>query len=125
MGQLHGNTAVDGLDATAANEEEIRDEIADLEEYAKRGERPPRCRGYRIRVGRDRFEVHEPMPTRETILTIAGRTPTDNFNLFFKVMGETLRPIAKGERVDLRAPGVEKFKVLPRDQTDGAHGPSS
>ena len=30
--------------------EEVLDEIVDLEEYAKRGERPPLSKGYRIRV---------------------------------------------------------------------------
>jgi hypothetical protein len=35
--------------------EAISDEIADLEEYARNGQRPPRCRGFRIRVNRDLF----------------------------------------------------------------------
>lgn len=30
--------------------EEISDEIAYLEDYARRGEAPPHCRGYKIKV---------------------------------------------------------------------------
>ncbi len=103
----------------AAIVEEIREEIAELEEYAKRGEAPPRCRGYLIRVNGQRHVINEPKPTRETILTTAGFTPTANFTLYIKKRGEKLDLIEPNERVDLREVGVEKFKVLPRDQTEG------
>ena len=49
--------------------EEVLDEIVDLEEYAKRGERPPLSEGYRIRVNGEAFVVHDPMPTGREILT--------------------------------------------------------
>lgn len=99
--------------------EEILDEIADLEEYAARGEKPPRCRGYRIRVNRERYEIFEPNPTREVILETAGLTPTDEWTLRMKIRGGKPELIEPGERVDLTRPGVEKFKALPRDQTEG------
>ena len=60
-----------GEEMADAIREEILDEIADLEEYAKLGKAPPRCRGYRFRVNRDRYDVHEAQPTRETILETA------------------------------------------------------
>ena len=47
-----------GNDVGEAIREEILDEIADLEEYAAQGKAPPQCRGYRIRVNRDRYEIH-------------------------------------------------------------------
>ena len=106
-------------DVSEAIREEILDEIADLEEYAARGEQPPRCRGYRIRVNRERFVVHEANPTRETILEAAGLTPVGQWTLRFIVRGCKPELIEPGERVDLRRPGVEKFKALPRDQTEG------
>ncbi len=99
--------------------EEILDEIADLEEYAAQGKAPPRCRGYRIRVNRERYEIYEPIPTRETILETAGLTPVYQWTLRLKMRGGKPELIEPGERVDLTKPGVEKFKALPRDQTEG------
>ena len=55
--------------------EEVLDEIVDLEEYAKRGERPPLSKGYRIRVNGEAFVVHDPTPTGREILTLAGLLP--------------------------------------------------
>lgn len=108
-----------GEELADAIREEILDEIADLEEYAKLGKAPPRCRGYRFRVNRDRHDVHEGKPTRETILEAAGLTPAGDWTLRIKLSGGGYELIKPGERVDLRRPGVEKFKALPRDQTEG------
>jgi hypothetical protein len=99
--------------------EEILDEIADLEEYARAGKQPPKCRGYRIRVNGDRFVVYESAPTGREVLTIAGLIPPENYTLRVKVSGERPRPVDLDEEVDLTAPGVEKFKALPRDQIEG------
>lgn len=116
-GHLSANDQVP--DVAPAIREEILDEIVDLEEYAARGEVPPRCRGYRIRVNRDRYEIHEPNPTRETILETAGLTPVNQWTLRLKMHGGKAELIEPGARVDLTRPGVEKFKALPRDQTEG------
>lgn len=99
--------------------EEILDEIADLEEYAKAGKRPPLCRGYRIRVNGERHVVHEPKPTGREVLAVAGLTPPETYTLRVKLAGEPARKVGLDERVDLRRPGVEKFKALPRDQQEG------
>lgn len=108
-----------GNDVSEAIREEILDEIADLEEYAAQGKAPPRCRGYRIRVNRDRYEIHEPNPTRETILQTARLTPVNDWTLRIKMRGGQPELVEPGERVDLTRPGVEKFKAIPRDQTEG------
>lgn len=113
----HEHQALSGTEAAVA--EEIRDEIADLEEYAQRGERPPRCRGYRIRVNKQRVVIYEPCPMREEILTAAGLEPPEDWTLRMMVRGERPRRIEPGEKVDLTHPGVEKFKALPREQTEG------
>ena len=99
--------------------EEVLDEIADLEEYAKAGKRPPLCRGYRIRVNGERHVVHEPKPTGREVLTVAGLTPPETYTLRVKLAGDRPRKLELDERVDLRRPGVEKFKALPRDQQEG------
>ncbi len=104
---------------TMASKEEILDEIADLEEYARKGKQPPLCKGYRIRVNRKKFVVHKPSPTGREILSEAGFCPPGNYTLRMKVLGGRPKKIAIDEPVDLTVRGVEKFKVLPRDQTDG------
>lgn len=108
-----------GNDITEAIREEILDEIADLEEYAARGERPPQCRGYRIRVNRQRYVIYESKPTRELILETAGLTPVEDWTLRFLIRGCKPTLMKPGDWIDLTQPGVEKFKALPRDQTEG------
>ena len=106
------NQLVDG-------EELILDDIIDLEEYAKAGKRPPLAKGYRIRVNGTQYIVHEPKPTGRQILTLAGLLPVNDYTLRLKRAGAKPEKIGLDEKVDLRAPGVEKFKALPRDQTEG------
>jgi hypothetical protein len=109
----HPNTEVD------AGVEQVLDDIIDLEEYAKLGKRPPLAKGYRIRVNGDPFVVHEPTPNGRAILTLAGLLPAEDYTLRVKLAGEKPRKVELNEKVDLRHPGVEKFKALPRDQTEG------
>ncbi|MGY4433951.1 hypothetical protein ACVWWO_006428 [Bradyrhizobium sp. F1.13.1] len=99
--------------------EEVLDEIVDLEEYAKLGKRPPLSKGYRIRVNGEPFVVHDPKPTGRAILTLAGLLPAENYTLRVKLAGQKPQKVGLDEHVDLRGVGVEKFKALPRDQTEG------
>ncbi len=99
--------------------EAILDEVIDLEEYAKLGKRPPLARGYRLKVNSDAYVVHDPTPTGLEILTLAGLLPARDHTLRIKFSGERPRKVGLDEKVDLRRPGVEKFKALPRDQTEG------
>lgn len=100
-------------------EQEVLDEIADLEEYARLGHCPPLCKGYRIRVNRKTLIIHDPCLTGREILTEAGFVPPKDYTLRMKTHGGRPQKIALDEKVDLTARGVEKFKVLPRDQTEG------
>lgn len=106
-------------DVAEAIREEILEEIADLEEYAKKGKQPPRCRGYRVKVNGEPFVFDEPKPTGREVLTKAGLTPPENYTLRVKLAGHKPEKVELDEPVDLRHPGVEKFKALPRDQTEG------
>ena len=99
--------------------EEILDEIADLEEYARQGKQPPRCRGYYIRVNGERHVVHGSQPTGREILELASLTPPENYTLRVKVAGKQPSKVGLDDKVDLQQPGVEKFKALPRDQQEG------
>ena len=98
---------------------EILDEIIDIEDYAAQGLHVPKARGYRIRVNRERLEIFEQDPTRETILTKAGLLPVDQWTLRLKLRGGGSELIKPGQRIDLCAHGIEKFKALPRGQTEG------
>ena len=100
--------------------EEVLEDVVDLEEYAKLGKRPPLSRGYRIKVNGEPFVLHQPQPTGREILTLAGLLPAESYTLRVKFAGEKPRKVELDERVDLRHPGIEKFKALPRDQTEGA-----
>jgi hypothetical protein len=99
--------------------EQVLDDIIDLEEYAKRGERPPLSKGYRLRVNGEAYVIHDATPTGREILTLAGLLPPENYTLRIKMAGEKPSKVGLDEKVDLRRPGVEKFKALPRDQTEG------
>ena len=106
-------------DEYEAIREEILEEIADLEEYARQGRRPPRCRGYRIRVNGDPHVFDYPDPTGREVLNKASLTPPEDYTLRVKLAGEKPQKVELDEKVDLRRPGIEKFKALPRDQTEG------
>jgi hypothetical protein len=104
---------------TRPGEELVLDDIVDLEEYAKRGEKPPLAKGYRIRINGEAYVVQDPVITGREVLTLAGLVPPENYTLRLKQAGEKPRKIELDEKVDLRHLGVEKFKALPRDQTEG------
>jgi hypothetical protein len=102
-----------------SGEETVLEDIVDLEEYAKRGERPPLAKGYRIRINGDPYVVNSPTVTGREILTLAGLLPAEDYTLRIKSVGDKPHKVGLDEKVDLRKPGVEKFKALPRDQTEG------
>lgn len=106
-------------DLVEAIREEILDEIADLEDYASRGVAPPHCRGYRFKVNGEAFVVHERFITGQQVLELANLIPPQDYTLRVKVAGQRLKKVDLNEKVDLRQPGIEKFKALPRDQTEG------
>lgn len=99
--------------------EEILDEIADLEEYARHGQQPPQCRGYRIRINGDHYEFHDSNVTGREVLLKANLTPPEGYTLRLKVAGQPPQKVGLCDQVDLRQPGVEKFKAMPRDQREG------
>lgn len=102
-----------------AGEEAMLDQIIDLEEYAQRGERPPLSKGYRIRINGEPYVINNPDTTGRELLTLAGLLPAGDYTLRIKLAGQKLRKVELDEHVDLRQKGVEKFKALPRDQTEG------
>lgn len=106
-------------DRAEAIREEIKEEIADLEQYAREGREPPRCRSYRVRVNGEPLVFHDPTPTGREVLTKAGLVPPEDYTLRVKFAGAKPHKVDLDEEVNLRRPGVEKFKALPNDQTEG------
>ena len=100
-------------------EEQMLDDIIDLEEYAKLGKQPPLAKGYRLLVNGKPYVIQKPNPTGAEILTLAGLLPAKDYTLRLKMAGERPEKISLDEEVDLRRKGIEKFKALPRDQTEG------
>ena len=99
--------------------ETVLDEVIDLEEFAKLGRHPPLARGYRFKINSESYVLHDPTPTGLEVLTVAGLLPPEDYTLRVKFAGERSRKVGLDEKVDLRRPGVEKFKALPRDQIEG------
>lgn len=98
--------------------EPILDEVV-LEEYASRGEQPPRARRYRIRIDRQNYTVEVSHMLGREILTLAGKTPPEQYKLREKLQGGQARTIGLDEDVDFTARGVERFMTLRLDQTEG------
>lgn len=101
------------------SDEEISNETVDLEEYARAGKKPPHAKSYRFKVNATVITVDYPIVTGREVLEKAGLTPPERFTLRLKASGQKPRKIELDEKVDLRTPGIEKFKALPRDQSEG------
>jgi hypothetical protein len=100
-------------------EELVLDDVIDLEEYAKQGKQPPLSKGYRLKINGEAYVVHDPIVTGRQILTLAGLLPPENYTLRVKMVGQKPEKVELDEKIDLRRKGIEKFKALPRDQTEG------
>lgn len=99
--------------------EEIEIEEVDLEEYAKRGEKPPKAKSYKLKVNDTKFVWTSPLITGREVLQLAGLTPPENYILRLKVAGSKPRQIELDTPVDLRDQGVEKFRAIRKGQEEG------
>lgn len=95
------------------------DDIVEIEILVKEGRPVPRAKGYLIRVDKQKITVHKHEVTGREILTLAGKTPPDNYILRQIFRGGRSAVVGLDEVVDLHRHEVEKFKTLPRDQTEG------
>lgn len=94
-------------------------EIIEIELYASSGKRKPRARTYVFRVGKQRFEVKDPILTGRQILELAHKLPPENYTLRQIFHCAEPKVIGLNETVDLRAPGVERFRAMPDTAKDG------
>jgi len=102
-----------------AVEVDLPDELEDLEICCKEG-RAARCvRRYRIRIDREPFVVNVTHMTGRELLELAGKCDATKWKIFQKLCGE-MKEVGLDEVVSFTMPGVEKFKTLPLDQTEGS-----
>ena len=93
-------------------------EIIDLEQAAKNGQQAPKGKKNRILVNQKPLVVEKDRMTGEEILSAAGLNPPNRHQLRMKVRG-TWITVNYEQEIDFTAPGIEKFKTLPLDQTEG------
>ena len=93
-------------------------ELVDIEEYAKRGEKPPRAHQYKFRVDDLYYTTSKAELTGREILAFAGKTP-EAYHLRERLGHGRVVAIGPDELVDLRGHGVERFMTIPRENTDG------
>lgn len=99
------------------------DVIVDLADCTRNGKAPPKSKkGYKVKINGDLFVICSECVTGRAILEIAGLIPPERYSLRVKLAGQRPKRIELDEKVDLTQPGIEKFKALPRDQTEGSHG---
>ena len=98
-------------------------DVIDLEEFAKAGKKTPKAPHYRIRIDKAQFTVDVPEMTGRQLLILAEKNPPERFKIFEHLHGGTTKPIGLDETVDFTKPGVERFKTLPCDSTDGLAEP--
>lgn len=101
------------------DQNENENEIVDLEECAKHDRKPPKAKRYRIRINKKKFVVEVPQMTGRQLLNLAGKTPPERFKIHEKVRGGRPVEIGLNEYADFTKRGVERFRTLPLDQTEG------
>lgn len=83
------------------------------------GQEKERSQIFKILIDTTPHELRNPTPTGRELLTLAGRIPVEQFGIYLRHKGVQPQRIQLEEKVDLRAPGVERFVTLPLDQTEG------
>lgn len=94
-------------------------DVVDVEELGKAGKPVPKAKSYRIRIDKSYYVVPAPSLTGRKLLTLAGKTPVDQWMLHQKLKGGKTERIGLDDVVDFTAPGIERFQTLPLDQTEG------
>lgn len=68
---------------------------------------------YTFRINKKRFESNESKIKGKELLTIAGLTPVEDFELLYKINEKGFTPIQLDEEVDLKTAGIEGFRARP------------
>ncbi len=101
---------------------EVEAEEIEIEEHTKKSEgkgKPPKAGKYIIRVDKTKFTVEVAGMKGHEILTLAGKTPVEQYKLTQKMHGGAAKTIGLDDQVDFTEPGIERFMTLKLDQTEG------
>lgn len=97
------------------------DDVIDIDESVRSGERPRPDARYRIKVGNELLEfqshvIADPVPTGEQVLAAAGLDPAADFVLLAVLRSGMLESIRPDETVELFPRGVERFIAFRSDR---------
>jgi hypothetical protein len=101
------------------SDEGIVEDIIVIEEFGKSGRKPPRARGYKIRVDKEHLVFHEEWVTGRQILVEAKRVPPEKYILREIFANAPPEKIDLDQKVHLRKHGVEKFRTMLKTAQDG------
>ena len=105
--------------ASGGAAEEVEPELDELDIEAFVGlECKPRAKRYIIRIDKKPYVIETSVVTARELLHIASKKPPEKFRIWQIIKGQS-HELALGDKVDVRAPGVEKFRTLSRTQTEG------
>ena len=93
--------------------------IIDIEVYAIEGKIVPPGHHYIIMVDSKKYTVKQECMLGKEILTLAGKTPVERFQLNQRFKGGKVVKIGYDQKVCFTEPGIEKFMTIPLDQTEG------
>ncbi len=94
-------------------------EVIDIEEYAKEGKEVPHGHSYRIRIDKVQYVVNASEMTGREMLTLAGKTPVEQYRIYQKLKGGQSVEISYDQKADFTKPGIERFITLALEQTEG------
>lgn len=94
-------------------------EIIDIHEHCHNGQPVPDNCKYKILIDREPYVVHEKYLTGREILLLTQKTPPERFQLRQKFKDGRVITIKNDQKVCFTDPGIEKFKTLALDSTEG------
>lgn len=97
----------------------LESDVIDIAEYNKSGKEIPRGRRYVFFIDRKQFTAKQECLTGRELLTLAGKTPPERFQLNQMFRFGRVEKVELDEKVDLATCGVERFVTIPLDQTEG------
>src|SRR6185369_1091343 len=102
------NETLTSITSEAANGQELELDELDIETFVGL-ECKPRAKRYIIRIDKKPYLIEKSVITARELLQLAGKNPPEKFRVWQIIKGES-HELSLGEKVDVRAPGVEKFR---------------
>ena len=94
-------------------------DVINIAEFNAAGKEIPRGRRYAFQIDRKTFVTDKECLTGRELLTLAGKTPPERFQLNQLFRFGRVEKVELDEKVDLATCGMERFTTIPLDQTEG------